>query len=135
MGHLAIQDANAEPSKPLVLDIGVNVAWVKANAVKADARVAAFEARTSPVHRTFCSAPWLKESVVLYPTHLGFDTGDCISISSDGYDSDSRKVCLNGIPEAFLVPPIGAVRHRVFLQHTTAKLVVSSLESCLTRHI
>ena len=131
--------ANAEPKGPLVLDIGANVGSVAVNAVKAGARVAAFETRPSMVHslrRTLCSAPWLIESLVLYPMHLGFDTGDCIAISSDGYDSGSRKVCLNGMPEAYSGLPINAVRQRtVWSQQTSTQLVVSSLDKLFDEHI
>ena len=127
----------AEPKKPLVLDIGADIGWVTANAVKAGARVAAFEARTSMLwglHKTLCSSPWMMESVVLYPMDLGLDTGDCIYISSDGYDSDSRKVCLNE-SEPYPGLPIGAMRVTRWPQDTSRYLVVSSLDKLFDEHI
>ena len=130
----------AELKKPLVLDIGANIGWVTANAVKAGARVAAFEARPSMIQglrKTLCSSPWMMESVVLYPMQLGLGTEDCIYINLDfvGYASDSSVVCAKE-PGAVFGVPIGAVRVTRLAQYTSgAQLVVSSLDKLFDEHI
>ena len=126
--------------KPLVLDIGAGIGWVTANAIKAGARVAAFEARPSMLqglHKTLCSSPWMMESVVLYPMLLGLDTGDCVyvNLDSDGISSHGRSVC-ESEAEAVFGLPSGSLRATSWSQYTHgAQLVVSSLDKLFDQHI
>ena len=91
------QSQYIDQKRPLVVDIGARVGWVTANAIKAGARVVAFEDRPFNIrclYYSFCSSPWLMDSALLYPINLGSRAEECTVVNSDAKGTLSERSCV-----------------------------------------
>jgi hypothetical protein len=84
--------------KPLVVDVGPGLGWITAHAVKAGARVFAFEATPIAVQYLYHSlrtSSLLMDSALLYPIGLGAVTEECIVIdaSKSRYSTYAKRLC------------------------------------------